>query len=127
MKTPTNCSTKSLWLFLPVLLAGFIWTVGCAGLVHHPDPLAGWRPMYLGQLDQAIVADYEAFIQKLPPKERILVDDNSIWPYENGTGGHAVKIRIFLNGTILEHDLFYDQKNKRITTVKYSAGKYSQW
>jgi hypothetical protein len=100
---------------------------GCAGLSHHSDPLADWKPMYQGQLDNTIVEDYKAFIQTLPPKERTLVHDYSIWQYENETGGHAVRIRIYLNGTILEHILIYDQNDERVRTTKYVAGKYSQW
>ena len=112
-----------------VLLAALFWNMGCA---THPDPLAGWKFMYLGQLDRAIVEDYEAFIQTLPPKERIQVDKYSIHPYEDGKGSHAVRFRVGVDGfwgvgRWWDFVLIYSNENKRTKVMHYADGQYSQW
>ena len=117
---------------LLLLSAAFLLTIGCVGpSSKHPDPLAGWKYMYLGQLDKVIVEDYEAFIRTLPPEERIQVDKYSIGPYEDGKGNHAVKFQIgksgIFHGTFWDYVLFYDKDNKRVKVVKYADGKYSEW
>jgi hypothetical protein len=104
-----------------ILLAALICGTGCA----TPDPLKGWHlcfsqdPKYLGE---AIVADYQDYIQKLPPKEKNFAYYEH--DFEDGAGQHAVRIEIPLNGTWWEHVLIYDKNNKRIKTIKYSSGGY---
>ena len=98
-----------------------------AGCATHPDPLAGWDVNYGGKLDNAIVEDYEAFVQQLPPKERKLVHEYNILQYKNGTDEHAVRIEIGINGTFWDYVLIYDNENKRIKTKKYARGEYSLW
>ena len=95
-------------------------------LMHHSDPLVGWKlcqsqdPKYL---DKAIRDDYQDYIQKLSSKEREFATyDND---FEDGTGQHAVKITIGLNGTDWEHILIYDKNDKRIKTIKYVSGNSS--
>jgi hypothetical protein len=118
-------SVKSFWLFLPILFAGFVWTVGCAGLARqHPDPLAGWKPDFDSRpSDQAIEKDYQNYIQKLPTKERISA--GPVESFQDGTGQHAVRIIIGINGTVWENVLIYDKDNKRIKVIKYSNGGYA--
>ena len=68
---------KRFWLTGLVLSATLVWTVGCADLFPHPDPLAGWHlrnSQDPKMLDKAIVSDYQSYIEKLPPKERKLAD-----------------------------------------------------
>lgn len=127
MKTQISNALKYLCLNSFVSLAALICVTGCAGFVHHSDPLAGWEQIHRDKLDDTIVKDYKVFIQTLPEKERTLVEDYSIWVYQNRTGDKAVKIEIPLSGKILDHILIYDQNSKRIKTIKYIAGYYSQW
>jgi hypothetical protein len=107
-----------------ILLTAFIWTVGCSGLVHHSDPLAGWHFSSLNNLDsnKAITDDYQDYIRKLSPEERKYA--GPIKYYEDGTGRHAVRIIIGLNGTVWEHVLIYDKDSRRIKAIKYSSGGY---
>ncbi|MEJ0091540.1 MAG: hypothetical protein WDM80_17565 [Limisphaerales bacterium] len=101
---------------LAMLLCGF----GCSSSKPTPDPLASWQPDFKEQPNQVIVNDYQNYIQQLPPEERKLatVDD---WR-EDGTGQHAIKITVGLDGTNWRHVLIYDKENKRIKTVKYASG-----
>jgi hypothetical protein len=92
---------------------------------NHTNPLEGgnWHfcfdqdPKLLGQ---AIVADYQDYIQKLPPEERRHATyDND---FEDGSGQHAILITVGLNGTNWRHVLIYDKAGKRIKAVKYISG-----
>lgn len=122
MKMPIKESIKRFWLILPITLAALVWTVGCAGFVHHPDPLVGWKIDFNQQPSQAIVKDYENYIQELPNKERNVAHINHF--YKDGAGQHAITIIIGLNGVWWRHVLIYDKNDKRIKTVKYSTGGY---
>ena len=96
---------------------------GCTA--NQPDPLAGWNHYFNAKLDKTVVEDYQDYIQKLSPSERKVVDDYSVEPLENGTGQHAIRIEIPLNGTWWYHVLIYDKDNKRIKTIKYADGSYA--
>lgn len=122
MKTPIKNPIKLFWLIFPALLAAIVLAVGCAGLVHHPDPLAGWKYDFSHQPIPAIESDYQDYIQKLPPEERKNI--GPIHTYVNGAGQHAVRITIPINGTSWQHVLIYNKDNKRIKTIKYSSGGY---
>lgn len=129
MKTQIKNPTKRFWLILPILLTAFALVAGCAGLVHHSDPLAGWQIAYNQDPSRTIVKDYQDYIQMLPTKQRndVLVKHY----YKDGTGQHAVQIEVgvtgIFNGTLWEHILIYDKDDKRIRVMKYVGGKYSQW
>jgi len=105
-----------------VLLAASIWICGCA--TSTPDPLIGFHFSSLNKLhsNKAITDDYQDYIQKLPTKEKKYAYLDLF--FEDGTGQHAVKIEIPLNGTWWWHVLIYDKDNKRIKTIKYSPGGY---
>ena len=110
------------WIFL----AACLWATGCA-TQPHPDPLAGWKVLLSRdseKLNQAIKDDYRNYVQtELLPK-KYFIDEEDIWFYEDGTGQHAVRIDIPINGTYWEHVLIYNKDNKRIKLIKYSAGHY---
>lgn len=91
-----------------------------------PDPLAGWKRVFPAQPDQAIVQDYQDYIEKLPPleKQTFRTKQFGVWFYEDGDGSHAVAIPIPLDGTSWQHDLFYDENNHRTKAIKYAAGYY---
>jgi hypothetical protein len=112
---------------LPILLSAmFIWVTGCVAPKPTPDPLAGFYVSSLGNLDnnKAIMDDYKDYIQKnLSAEERKYA--GPIFYFEDGSGQHAVRIEIGLNGTSWEHVLIYDKDNKRIKTIKYVAGHYA--
>jgi hypothetical protein len=75
MKTPSKSFTKCFWLIFPILLAAFVWTVGCA--TQKPDPLAGWKYLFHvghSHFDKVIVDDYWGYIHKLPHDEARVVD-----------------------------------------------------
>jgi hypothetical protein len=108
------------------LLTVFVLMAGCATSTHT-DPLAGWHFSSLNNLhsNQAITDDYQAYIQTLHLKKRGFV--GAVDFFEDGTGQHAVKIEIGLNGTWSEHVIIYDKDNKRTKVTKYADGRYSQW
>jgi hypothetical protein len=74
------------------------------------------------QPNQAIMEDYEDYIQKLPSGERNYAVLGQY--FEDGAGQHAIVIEIALDGTDWAHVLIYDKNNKRIKTIKYIAGHY---
>jgi hypothetical protein len=107
------------------LLVACNCVVGCTSLVHHSDPLAGWHHSFSqdpSKLDEVIVDDYQDYIHQLPARERKYVGD--IFFFEDGTGQHAVRISIPLDGTEWAHILIYDKNGKRIKVTKYRAGRY---
>jgi len=67
--------------------------------------------------------DYQDYIQKLSFEERRSI--GVIHFLEDGTGQHAVRFEIALNGTDWAHILIYDRENKRIKVIKYASGRYS--
>ena len=112
--------------FCILLVASVCWT-GCERFASHSNPLegGGWRfcfsqdPKFLGQ---AIVADYQDYIQKLPPGEKKYA--SYYHDYEDGAGQHAVTIGVNIDGTEWTHVLIYDKDNKRIKAAKYISGHY---
>ena len=108
-----------------ILLAAIVWGTGCSTPKPTPDPLVGWNFCFSqdpDKLDKAIRDDYQDYIQKLPSKEKKYVGVVNI--FEDGTGQHAVKIEINLNGTEWSHVLTYDKNDKRIKVIKYVSGHY---
>jgi len=95
---------------------------GCSTSKPTPAPLAGWKVYYNHEPDQAIVKDYQNYIEMLSPEEKKFAGIGQY--YEDGAGQHAVEIQIPLNGTWRFHILIYDKDDKRIKVVKYSPGKY---
>lgn len=122
MKTSIKQLINHFGLTFLVMLTAFVWAVGCAGLGHHPDPLAGWKVDFHYPPNQTIVNDYQDYIQKLPPGEKKYLGPSEY--FEDGTGQHAVRISVLLNGTEWAHILIYDKDNKRIRVIKYAAGRY---
>jgi len=107
-----------------LLLAMFVCGFGCSTSKPTPDPLAGFHAAY-GKVDQSIVNDYQDYIQTLSPEEKKYLGPAPASFFEDGTGQHAIRIQIGLNGTVWLHDLIYDKDNKRIKTIKYAAGHYA--
>jgi hypothetical protein len=107
-----------------ILLAMFLCGFGCSSSKPAPDPLAGFHAASKG-LDQSIVNDYQNYIKNLSPEEKQNLGPYPTSFFEDGTGQHAVKIKIGLNGTSWEHVLIYDKDNKRIKAIKYSTGRYA--
>jgi hypothetical protein len=105
--------------FFTLLAASVCWT-GCEMFASHTNPIAGWQLEFKEQPNQAIVNDYQNYIQQLPPKERqfATVDE---W-LKDGTGQHAILITVGFNFTNWRHVLIYDKDNKRIKTIKYADG-----
>jgi hypothetical protein len=116
MKTQT-------WPTFLVLLAALFWQTGCAK--PAPDPLTGWHFSSLDNLNsnKLITDDYRDYISKLPQGESKFV--GPIQFFEDGTGQHAVRIEIALNGTDWAHVLIYDKGSKRIKVIKYVSGHYA--
>ena len=123
MKTPI----KRFWPIGLLLSATLVWTVGCADLFPHSDPLAGWQRYSVDYIDKEIIKDYEAFIQTLPREERIQLDKYAPHPYENGKGSHAIRfdvgIREFFVDRIWYYVLIYDKENKRVKVIRYPGEK----
>jgi len=120
MKTLITNSAKCSWLIIPILVAALFWTAGCT--TQEANPLAGWKLCFSQDpknLGPAIMADYQDFIQKLPPKERDYAGIMNT--FEDGTGQHAVRILVSSNHTNAAwyYALIYDKENKRIKVIKY--------
>jgi|GEM_PF-1229166 len=85
-----------------------------------PDALKGWK----GTTDlpaEAVVADYNAYIEKLPKGERPGVAD--VKYYADDAGRSAVAVLVVVDGTRWTHLLVYDEQHKRTGATKYAAGK----
>ena len=124
MKNQSEVLINRFTILLAMLTTMLVLGSGCNTSKPEPDPLAGFHMSDLQNLDnnQTITANYKAYIKTLSPDEQKYA--GPILYFEDGTGQHAVKILIGLNGTVWEHVLIYDQNNKRIKTVKYSNGGY---
>jgi len=109
------------------LLAVIVWTNGCSIFGHRPDPLSGWNALVggreLDEFEEASGNDYKDYVQKLSPEERDEIITQPFF-FKDGTGQHAIKIEIPLNGTWWVHVLFYDKDNKRIKVIKLKNGSY---
>ena len=123
MKKITKCSRYTAIAL--ALCAAIIFGCRCATSKPTPDPLAGWT-MLLSEdyekLDNSITRDYHNYIDKLPDGEKKFV--GPIQFYEDGTGQHAVRIEIALDGTDWAHVLFYNKANIRIKVIKFVSGHY---
>ena len=111
-------------LALGVWMVALFWVGGCSEPKPVTDPLAGYHVSDIVNLDsnKVITNDYNGYLQKLPPEERNFARVSGY--FEDGSGQHAVKIEIALNGTWWEHVLIYSKDNKRIETVRYISGHY---
>jgi hypothetical protein len=124
MKTKITNSLNNPALIFLTLVSIFVWSCGCNTSKPVPDPLAGFHAASK-TLDQSIVNDYQNYIQNLSPEEKKYLGPYPVSFFEDGTGQHAVRIKIGINGTSWEHVLIYDKDNKRIKTIKYSTGHYA--
>lgn len=100
--------------------------VGCA-TSPNPNPLTGWKVLASHdseKLDQTIKDDYRGYIQKELVPKKYFIDDENIWYYADNFGQHAVRIEVPTRGTYREYVLIYDKDNRRIKTIKYSAGNH---
>jgi len=122
MKTSIKGSVEQFGLTCLLLLAAIFWTTSCSAPKPIPDPMAGWKRVYLAEPGKAIVQDYRDYIQNLPPDERKFV--GPIFFLEDGTGQHAIRFEIGINGTDWAHVLIYNKENKRIKAIKYFSGNY---
>jgi Protein of unknown function (DUF1375) len=87
-----------------------------------PDPLAGWKCDFEAKPDREIVDDYQNYIQALPPEQKkaFIMSYYMVQLFEDGSGVHAMRIKIALNSkTEWKHVLIYDKSNKRIKVLKY--------
>lgn len=137
MKTPV----------LMLLLATFVLFAGCES---KTDPLVGWKSIAPitcknGEMSaivdtlpgyKAITDDVQQFVNKLPisrtefgPGEiierRYCYWIQQITLLEDGTGRHAVKIEIPVNGTYQNYVLIYNQDNVRIQATRFASGHYA--
>ncbi len=85
-----------------------------------PDVLKGWKAT-TDLPAEAVVADYNAYIEKLPKGERPGVAD--VKYYADDTGRNAVAVLVVVDGTRWTHLLVYDKQHKRTSATKYAAGK----
>jgi hypothetical protein len=131
------------------LLALAVLTLA-AGCESTTDPLAaGWKPVApmgykVGEMSaditplpgyKAISDDVQNFVNKLPVDH--LADyaggGTRRWCYwifgvtlfEDGTGQHAVKIKINRVNHDENYVLIYDKSNKRIKAISFSSGHYA--
>ncbi|HTA94895.1 MAG TPA: hypothetical protein VK769_02105 [Verrucomicrobiae bacterium] len=91
----------------------------CSAPKPTPDPLAGWKPDFHEQPNEAIEKDFQDYNQK---EGLHSYPDDFL---EDGTGQHAITFQVGVNGTWWRHILIYDKDNKRIKTIKYTDGHYA--
>ena len=127
MKTRLNNLIRNFAPIVLMLVAMLFLGFGCNTSKPAPDPLAGFHWSSLNNLDsnRAITDDYKAYIQTLSPEEKKYLGPSPIGFFEDGTGQHAVEIKIGLNGANWHHVLIFDKDNKRIKTIKYATGYYA--
>ena len=103
------------------LLGALVFGFGCSPSKPASDPLTGFHWSSLNNLDsnKAIDDDCKDYIHKLSPEESVGAGREY---FEDGTGRHAIKITIGVNGKNWEHVLIYDKDNHRIYTIKYVSG-----
>lgn len=124
----------------------FAFVVGCEST---KDPLVGWKStapigFKVGYMSatvdtlpgyKAISDDVQTFVNKLPvdttrydpqvnSDRRYCYWMERITLFEDGTGQHAVKIEIPVNGDYLNYVLIYNKSNVRIRKIKFSSGHY---
>jgi hypothetical protein len=114
-------SRLAVYILMMVVICG----PGCVSPTPVPDPLAGWKVELNHRPDQTIVKDYQDYIQETLSGKGYFIDENNIWFFKDGSGQHAIKIEIPLNGVWREHVLIYDKDNKRIKVIKYAGGRYA--
>lgn len=118
----TRLTSQILFLAMSTMLVlGF----GCNTSKPTPDPLAGFHRADEADMDKnkTITDDYESYIKTLSPHEQKRV--GPILYFEDGTGQHAVNIRIGINEDCWENVLIYNKDNKRIKRIKYISGNYA--
>jgi hypothetical protein len=84
-----------------------------------PTELKGWKATSL--LDKAVITDYNAYIESLPPAERERVAD--VRYFNDGAGQNAVAITVNGQDAPWTHVLVYDKQNKRLRVSKQAQGK----
>jgi hypothetical protein len=111
-----------LWITISLL----VLVAGCLG-TSPLSPAAGWRHSKSddpAKLDQAIVADYQAYVQKLQAKSKGLV--GGVFVFESGNGQRAITIGESFRGMIgteWTHVLIYDKSRRRIKAMKYRSSR----
>ncbi len=92
------------------------------GPTAAPDALKGWK----GTTDlpaEAVVADYNAYIEKLPKGERPGVAD--VKYYADDAGRSAVAVLVVVDGTRWTHLLVYDKQHKRTDVTRMALPELS--
>ena len=85
-----------------------------------PDALKGWKATT--ELPaEAVVTDYNAYIEKLPKAERPGVAD--VKYYADDAGRNAVAVLVVVDGTRWTHLLVYDKRHKRTDITKFDTNK----
>lgn len=127
---------------LVLVLAALTFTTGCESTT---DPLVGWKfvaPVAFtpGEMSakidtipnyKAISDDVQDFVNKLPisyskyGNRRYCYWISTVTLFQDGTGQHAVKIEIPLDGTHQNYVLIYDKSNTRIKTRRFASGHYA--
>lgn len=125
-----------------LFLATLCLVAGCENTV---DPLVGWKWVApvgykVGEMRAVIdtIPGYKAisdnvqdFVNKLPisyskyGNRRYCYWIADVTMYEDGTGRHAVKIEIPLDGTRHNYVLVYDKSNVRMKVIRFSSGHFS--
>ncbi len=115
-----------------VFLTASVFAAGCITKLGR-DPLERWSALGSAYrthcpFGQAVVDDYQNYIQKLPAKERFSVSDFRIGFFESGFGERAVTIKVdsygMFGGKEWTHILIYDKAGKRIKNAKYLSGRF---
>jgi hypothetical protein len=121
MKKIIKHVSSCLWLIL-ILSATLFWGCSCETSKPIPDPLADFKIDFNHEPDKVIASDYQSYLQNLPLEEKKHAVVGHF--FEDGTGRHAVRIEVALNGTDWAHVLIYDRDDKRIKVIKYASGHY---
>jgi hypothetical protein len=85
-----------------------------------PNGLKGWKETQDLPAD-AVVADYNEYIEKLPKAERPGV--SNVKYYVDDMERNAVAVLVYVGNTQWTHLVVYDKQNKRAGVTKFVAGK----
>ena len=129
-----------------LILAALTLIVGCESTT---DPIASWKSTMpvgykVGEMSaditpipgyKAISDDVQDFVNKLPVDHlpdyvgggtrRWCYWISEATFYEDGSGQHAVKIKIYRRNHFENYVLIYDKSNKRIKTIRFRSGSYA--
>jgi hypothetical protein len=111
--------------FYGIAFVALLCLTGCLhpfeGFYSHTNPVAGWKSLGWNEKSKPSPAiDEDCFDYWINLKGTVLSQDY----LEDGTGQHAITIRVSRDGMYWTYVLIYDRSDKRIRVKRYISGYY---